>query len=161
MNRWDDAAEDYLKVVELQPDWPEFHNDAVWLLANNPDPRRRDPGRAVSLALKAIELEPDEPAYWNTLGVAQYRAGDWKRATAALEKAHVLKGEDPYDGFFLAMSRWQLGERKEALALYAEALCWMEKYRPNDDQLRRICAEAQELLRVKLESTSMADLKLR
>ena len=36
-----------------------------------------DAALAVRLARKAVEWEPEQSAYWNTLGLAHYRAGDW------------------------------------------------------------------------------------
>jgi tetratricopeptide (TPR) repeat protein len=91
-------------------------------------------------------LEPDEGDYWNTMGVARYRAGDWRGAIAALEKATALHGRTSYDDFFLAMSHWQLGERPEARRLYDQAVQWMEKNRPRNEELRRFRGEAAELL---------------
>src|SRR5262249_12370453 len=107
LSRRQEAAQDYAKLAELRPDWPDYHNDAAWLLATDPDPRRRDGARARALAQQAVKLEPDEEMYWNTLGVAEYRAGDWHRAISALEKSIARQGYNSYDGFFMAMSRWQ------------------------------------------------------
>jgi tetratricopeptide (TPR) repeat protein len=146
LGRWDEAARDYLKVVELRPDWPEYHNNGAWLLATHPDPRRRDAGSALVLARRAVELEPDEGDYWNTMGVARYQAGDCRGAIAALEQAIALHGRTSYDEFFLAMARWRLGERPEARRLYDQAVQWMEKNRPRNEELRRFRGEAAELL---------------
>ena len=88
-------------------------------------PRREVPrcGRAVELAKKAVELAPKQGTFWNTLGVAHYRAGDWKAAVAALEKSEELRnGGDSFDWFFLAMAHWQLGEKDEARKWYDQAV---------------------------------------
>jgi tetratricopeptide (TPR) repeat protein len=143
-----------VKVAELRPDWPEYHNNGAWLLATHPDPRRRDPGRAVALARRAVELDPDEGDYWNTLGVAQYRAGDWNGAIAALEKSVALQGYNSYVGFFLAMARWQRGERDAARRLYDQTVEWMKTAKPNDKELRRFRAEAAVLLQVEERAPS-------
>ncbi len=47
-------------------------NSLAWLLATCPDPRIRDPARAVALARRATELKPKDGGCWNTLGVARY-----------------------------------------------------------------------------------------
>jgi serine/threonine protein kinase/WD40 repeat protein/Flp pilus assembly protein TadD len=144
----DEAARDYVKVAELHPDWPEYQNQGAWLLATHPDPRRRDPGRAVGLARRAVELEPDEGMYWNTLGVALYRAGHWKEAMEALNRSlGLMRGQfESFDAFFLAMAHWQMGDQGEARPWYNRAVQWMEQHRPNDEELRRFRAEASELL---------------
>jgi tetratricopeptide (TPR) repeat protein len=133
----------------LPPDRPDHHNDAAWLLATDPDPQRRDAGRAVALAKRAVELEPEEGMYWNTLGVAEYRVGDWRLAITALNKSVALQGYNSYDGFFLAMARRQLGERLEAVRLYDEAVRWMARERAYDEELRRYRTEAAELLEIR------------
>jgi tetratricopeptide (TPR) repeat protein len=154
LGRPDDALLDYARVVALRPDWSEYLNEAAWPLATHPDPRRRDIGRAVAWARRAVALEPDRGMYQNTLGVALYRAGDWPGAIEALEKSAEFQGRTSYDDFFLAMCRWRLGERPEALRLYDQAVRWMDRHRPGDDELRRFRAEAAELLGISDPSRS-------
>ena len=122
----------------------------AWFLATCPDPKFREPRRAVELSRKAVELASKQGNYWNTLGVAHYRAGDdWKAAVAALEKSRELrKGGDIYDWFFLAMARWKLGDKEEARKWYDRAVNWMDKNKPNDEELRRFRDEAAALLKI-------------
>src|SRR5262249_10923625 len=78
---------------------PSVRNDLAWLLATCPDVKVRDPQRAVALAKKAVELDP-RASYFNTLGAAQYRAGNFTEALAALRKSMDLtKGGDSFDWF--------------------------------------------------------------
>jgi serine/threonine protein kinase/Flp pilus assembly protein TadD len=124
-------------------------NELAWLLATFPDARFRDPDRAVKLALEAVERMPDDGNFWNTLGAAYYRAGNWTEARAALGKSMELRrGGDGFDWFLLAMAHWRLGEKKEARTRYEQAVAWMAKNKANDDELRRFRAEAAELLGV-------------
>jgi serine/threonine protein kinase/WD40 repeat protein/Flp pilus assembly protein TadD len=157
LSRWDEAAGDYARLVDLRPDWPEPYNNAAWMLAAHSDYRRRDIGRAIIWAGKAVELDPDEWMYWNTLGVVRYRAGDWRGAIEALERSVSFQGHNGYDDFFLAMSRWHLGERQEALRLYEQAVQWMQDKRPDEEELRRFRTEASESLRIGEPSRSEAD----
>ena len=86
---------------------------------------------------------------WNTLGVAHYRAGDWKAAVEALEKSMALRsGGDGFDWFFLAMAHWQLGDKPQARSWFNRAVPRMEKMQPKDEELVRIRAEAAALLGV-------------
>jgi serine/threonine protein kinase/Tfp pilus assembly protein PilF len=88
------------------------------------------------------------PAEWNILGVARYRAGDWKAAIEALEKSVALAPDNyvAFNGFFLAMSHWQLGEREAARKSYDQAVAWMDKNAPTDEKLLRCRHEAAVLL---------------
>jgi len=99
------------------------YNNVAWLLATNPDTRLRDPHRAVELAKKAVELAPMQGMFWNTLGAAHYRTGEWKAAIAALEKSIELRsGGDAFDWFFLAMAHWQIGDKDRAQKWYDQAV---------------------------------------
>jgi hypothetical protein len=93
-------------------------------------------------------LAPQDSIYWATLGVAQYRAGDWKAAVAALEKSNALLGDEAlgFNTFFLAMAHWQLGAKEEARKWYDRAVAWMEKKEPKNEELRRFRAEAEKLM---------------
>ena len=152
LNQWDRASADYSKVIELSPKFPLGFNSLAWLLATCPDQKFRDPSRAVELAKKAVELAPKDGSQWNTLGVAQYRAGSRKAASEALNKSMALeKGGNSFDWFFLAMAHWHLGERDQAREWYRQAIGWMKKNQANNEELRRFRAEAEALLEIKNE----------
>ena len=87
-----------------------------------------------------------EGGHWNTLGVALYRAGDLKGTVHALMKSMSLTGDNAQDDFFLAMARWRLGDKIAAQDLYGQAVTWMEKNAPHDQELVRFRAEAEGLL---------------
>jgi tetratricopeptide (TPR) repeat protein len=146
-NKLDEAIAVYRKVLQLEPNRPWAHNDLAWILATRPEAALRDPKQAAALAGRAVGLKPEVGTFWNTLGAARYRAGDWKAAIGALEKSMALsKGGDSFDWFFLAMAHRQLGEQDKARQWYDRAVQWMDKNRPTNEELRRFRAEAAELL---------------
>ena len=72
-------------------------------------------------------MAPTAGSYWNTLGVAHYRAGDWAEAVDALEESMRLRsGGDPYDWLFLAMARRRLGDAEAARRWLDRSLAWIE-----------------------------------
>jgi tetratricopeptide (TPR) repeat protein len=147
LGRWAEALADCSRAVELDPKCAPACNGCAWLLATCPNPRFRDPARAVELAKKAVGLAPKKGSCWNTLGVAHYRARDWRAAVAALEKAMELQRfGTSFDWFPLAVAYWQLGEREKARAWHDKAVQWMDRNNPKDEVLRRFRAEAAELL---------------
>ncbi|MFL5240711.1 MAG: tetratricopeptide repeat protein [Gemmataceae bacterium] len=141
------------QAAEILNDAPKnalFPNNLAWLLATCPELKARNPKRAVEFAKKATELASQEGNYWNTLGVAHYRVGDYKAAIAALEKSIELrKGGDSFDSFFLGMARWQLGEKDQARKCYEQAVQWMDKNQPKNEELIRFRAEAEMLIGIK------------
>src|SRR5262249_27205387 len=126
LGRFEEAQQAYERAVAIQSRVPSiprqdprprmleayYSNNLAWFLATCPDPRFRDSGRAVELAKKTVETDAKNAGFWNTLGVAHYRDGDWKAAVAALEKGMSLRnGGDGTDWYFLAMAHWQLDDQ--------------------------------------------------
>jgi uncharacterized protein HemY len=109
--------------------------------------------RGLELAKKAVEIEPDEPMYRNTLGVALYRNGRWTEAVAALEQS-LAQGEgkhDAFDLFFLAMCHAKVGDTAKAKHCFDQAVKWMEAQKdlPSQhvEELKAIRTEAEAELR--------------
>jgi tetratricopeptide (TPR) repeat protein len=143
----DKASADFSKALQLDPKNAGANNAFAWLLANHPDPKKRDPQRAVQLARQAVERSPANGDYWSTLGAAYYRAGAWKEAVTALEKSIQLrKGANSFQWFFLAMAHHQLGHTEDARKYFDQAVQWMQKHQPEYEELRRFRAEAAALL---------------
>src|SRR5262249_24155019 len=124
--QWDRAIADYSKAIELQdPKDATTLNNLAWLLATCPDSTLHDSKRAVELATKTVDLEPTGNN-WNTLGVAQYRAGNWAAAIEGLNKSMELRqGGDALDWFVLAMAEQQRANNDQARELFDKAVEWM------------------------------------
>jgi Flp pilus assembly protein TadD/Leucine-rich repeat (LRR) protein len=149
LGQWDKALANHTRALELNPKNTEALNNRAWILATCPDAKLRDPKEAVALAKTATELAPQQSTYWTTLGAAQVRAGDGKAAVEALNKAVQMgnpNGGDSFDYFFLAMAHQQLGADQQADEWYDKAVDWMEDNKPQNEELRRIRAEAAALL---------------
>ncbi len=142
------AIASYRHALEVKPEDSVCYNGFAWALVTNPYAPLRDPGEGVRLARKAVELGPRAASHWNTLGVAQYRAGNWDEAVAALTKCVRMEGGDSSDFFFLAMAYWQRGDKDQARQTFDQGVRWMDKNRPTSKELGRFRAEAAELLKV-------------
>jgi tetratricopeptide (TPR) repeat protein len=165
LHQYDKDLADYNKALALEPIRPIIQNNLALLLATCPEAKIRDPKRAAQLAEKAVKALPKDPYVWTTLGIARYRAGDWKGATQALEEALKLlratRGFDREVGrslFFLAMAQQQLGQGQEARQAYDRALAWLETNRKTvqetprlADEVRRSQTEAEQLLKQRPE----------
>jgi serine/threonine protein kinase/Flp pilus assembly protein TadD len=131
----------------------QFHDDAttinnlVWTLITAPDRRAWKGIRVVEWAGQAVERAPANGYFRNTLGVAQYRVGNWQEAITTLEKSMELRqGGDSRDWFFLAMSHRQMGHKRRAREWHSAALHWMHKYGPAEAELLQFRTEAADLL---------------
>jgi len=127
--------------------WCDCANDLAWFLVTAPDLAVRDPTYALSLAVKAAEAHPECSTYWNTLGAVHYRAGDFKAAVTALDRATVLsQGGTAFDHFFLAMAHTRLGNQAQAQHWFAQAMLWTKQHHPGHTELFRLCDEAKSIL---------------
>ncbi|MBI3408960.1 MAG: protein kinase [Planctomycetes bacterium] len=122
-------------------------NQLAWFLATCADKEIVNAPEAVAFARQAVSRQPQTGAFWNTLGVACVRAGDWKGAVESLNKSMALrKGGDAYDWFFLAMAYWRLGDHRQAHEWYAKGAEATETVRPEHEELLDYKAEAQTML---------------
>jgi len=150
LQQWDKAIADYTKAAEMNPSGVQPHHDLAWLLATCPNEKLREPARAVASAKKAVDLAPHAGHLWSTLGIAHYRAGEWKSAIEVLTKSMKLgNGGDSLQWFFVAMAHWKLDRKLEARTWYDQAAAWMDKHAPQREELRRFRAEATKLLGIK------------
>ncbi len=148
IGKYDLALQQFQAALEIDPDSPHLDNNFAWFLANCPDARYSDPQRAVDLAGRAVAAVPEEGTFWNTLGVSYYRAGRWQSAIEALERSSRIFGEAGvgFNAVFLAMAHWQLGHRDEANLQYDAVVRWVRENDVADEELRRFCQEAAQLL---------------
>jgi len=148
-----EAREQYLRTVELcrrtgQLDVSaETMNTCCCILVDCPDETLRDPDLAVALAEKAVTTNPEQAKYWNTLGIAYYRRGDWAKARSSLERSmNQSNGGSPYDWFFLAMACQRLGDVEGARVWRDKSFCWLERQEAKPEDMLRYRAEADALL---------------
>ncbi|MHC4953047.1 MAG: tetratricopeptide repeat protein [Planctomycetota bacterium] len=141
------AIAEYERALALEPEFADSLNNLAWLLATAADPSDRDPERAVNLAMRAVKLAPQASNLWNTLGVARYRADDLSGAVAALRNSMERgNGGNAFDWLFLAMAYARQDRKDVAQRLLDRAVAWTNQHAPDDEELRRFRAEAEELL---------------
>ncbi len=116
-------------------------------LADFPEPRLRDPARALDCARRAVEISPRSTFAWDALGRALYRSGDWSGAIDAMERSMKwAAGGSAFQRFVLAMAWQQQGRPVKAQELYRDAVEWMEKRHGRNADLMRSRAEAESVL---------------
>jgi tetratricopeptide (TPR) repeat protein len=140
-------ADEFPERPEYREGWLDHLNNFAWLLATASDPAVRDPSRAVSWAATAVEQAPECSIYWNTLGVARYRAGNDRGAIEALGRSVELgSGGTSFDHFHLSLALARCGDQAMARTWYHRGVAWMGEHRPRQEALSRLRDEAASLL---------------
>lgn len=154
----DKAAADRDQAIKLEPDDPKTLNNLAWRMIVRTSENTYF--RALQLIQKATQQEPNNPLYLNTLGVAQYRNGQYREALATLEKSLAAsKGEsDAFDLFFLAMCHQHLGDPAKANDCFDRAVAWFDKQKSlpaeHVEELRAFRQEAEGLLKVQPKTSA-------
>ncbi len=120
IDMWAEAEEDLQRALRLSKDDPAVLNylGYSWI----------DQGVNLSQGLemikKAVEQEPDNGAYVDSLGWAYYRLNDFPQALVYLEKASLIEPVDPTITSHLGDVLWQLERKTEARYQWRKALAF-------------------------------------
>jgi len=114
----------------------------------------REAKRAIELARRALELNPEAISAVNSLGIALYRACQYREAIAALERHLAVSPVwgDGLDLYFLAMAHHRQGRRDQARDCFDRAPARVESHKSAlsrwslDFDLNAIAAEAKAVL---------------
>jgi tetratricopeptide (TPR) repeat protein len=118
LGRVDECLKAMKKAVELDPEFSEAINYLAYTYAEE----NLNLKEALTLALKANALKPDNGYYLDTLGWVYFKLGDTAKAYPLLERAAMISGEDPvimeHLGDILSLRE----EYPAALKAYSKAL---------------------------------------
>ena len=117
LGKLDVLEADLRRVIVLRPNDAQAYNALGYTLA---DRTRRLP-EAIALLDKALALAPDDPFILDSVGWAQYRAGNLVRAQDSLERAYKVR-PDPEIAAHLGEVLWARGQRDEAGRLWQSSL---------------------------------------
>jgi hypothetical protein len=133
------------------PDSNRF-NTLSWNVARQPRASEADYRLALRQAEEACRLQPGAGELLNTLGVAQYRAGQYQKAVETLTASDKLQsrqpgGPHPVDLAFLAMAHHRLGQKERAVAQRDRLRQAMKQQDwADDEEARALAQEAEALL---------------
>ena len=117
LDKLDVLEADLRRAIVLRPTDAQAYNALGYTLA---DRTSRLP-EAIALLDKALALSPEDPFILDSVGWAQYRAGNLQRAQEYLERAYKLR-PDPELAAHLGEVLWAKGQREEAGKLWQAGL---------------------------------------
>lgn len=98
------------------------HAAAMNFIAYSLAERGRDLDEAERLVKRAIELQPESGAFYDSLGWVYFRRGDYPRAVESLERAAALDPDEPLISEHLGDAYRRTGKRAQAVEAYRRAL---------------------------------------
>jgi serine/threonine protein kinase/tetratricopeptide (TPR) repeat protein len=145
--RQSESVAAYRQALKQRPDDPMMNNDLAWVLALWPERTGKDIKESLASAVKAVASRPAVGAFWNTLGLARYRAGQWHEAAQAIRRSMQLRnGGDGFDWYLLALAIERLGDHDRAREWFELADRWMAAKHAQDADLHVLRREAQREL---------------
>ncbi len=112
------ALETYERLLELDENSVTALNFIAYTLADE----NRDLQRALDCAVRAVELEPDNPLLRDTLGWTHFRLGSMEEARRELDLAIELGGDNPLILEHLGDALFALGMTDRAVAVWTRTL---------------------------------------
>ena len=106
--------------------------------------------RAITLLQEAVQLQPLEPAFIDSLGWAYYRMGQYWQAMFYLERAVRLAGaQNNHETYYhLGAVYARMGYTRRAAKALANALEYDPQYQPAVEELQRLGWELPQPIRV-------------
>jgi tetratricopeptide (TPR) repeat protein len=141
-----------LRLATQRRDNPVNLNKTSWGIVREPGAASERYRQALRWAEAACRLQPGNGNFLNTLGVAQYRVGQYRDALTTLTQAEPLnakryKGSFPGDPAFLAMAHFQLGQKDQAITALSRLRERMKEPRwAHDAESQAFPREAEALL---------------
>lgn len=149
----ENALAAFERALALSPDDGLVMNEVSWTIVKSSSGKPEQYQRALELAIRVNELQPDQGHQLNTLGVALFRNKKWTDAIAALKRSEELSSNRLtfHNSYFLAMCSWQLGDHQAALEWYEKAAAWKtanpDSVTPFETELQEFHKEAASLLK--------------
>jgi hypothetical protein len=146
------VRQEALALAERWVEYPAILNRVSRAVAGRPGAEPSAYRLAVQRSEIACRLMPFEGSYHTTLGMAQYRLGKYQEALTTLTHADELNqathgGPVPADQAFLAMARYQSGEKDPAQASLNRLHETMQKpSSARDEEAQSLLKEAEALL---------------
>ncbi len=144
-----------LALADRYQEHPQALNNASWNVVRSAGQTPEAYAQALRKAERACEFFPNDGSFLNTLGVAQYRVGQYEEAARTLSRSGQLNTDplgtpNPADLAFLAMAQILLGLNEPARANIASLRELMQQPRWGDDaECRGFVLELEAVAAVK------------
>ena len=141
MKKFDAAETEFRKVLEINPKNASALNYLGYMLADR-NVRVND---AVGYIKEALEIEPNNPAYLDSLGWAYYRTGDLAQAEEYLRRAVDRFSKDPTVHDHLGDVYFKQGNLKDAITHWQSSIKEWENASPSERDATEVAKVQKKL----------------
>jgi tetratricopeptide (TPR) repeat protein len=134
--RFDLAKKHYNAALDINPDFYPAANNLAYLLAE----RGGNLNKALSLAQRAKEMQPDDPNVMDTLGLVYYKKGLYDSAVDELADSVKENPDNAVVHFHLGLAYYKRGDKDLAKTELETALKLDDKF-DGADEARKILSE--------------------
>jgi tetratricopeptide (TPR) repeat protein len=134
-------------------------NGDAWDIVKLPDSSLEQVKRALRDAKVCAQHEPKDGPILNTLGVAQYRGGDYEDAINQLAQAAALQPTEVTNPIFESMAKYKLEKHDEAKEILERARSLQKDIGKPDVETSAFFKEAEDLIEVNPAAKSPTDAK--
>lgn len=153
MNRVDKAEVEFRKVLKVDPDNAGAMNYIGYMLADR-DQRLQE---ALNIILQALEREPGNGAYLDSVGWAYLKLGRYEEAEKSLRRAVDKTPRDPTVHDHLAEALWKEGKVGEAVAQWQISLKEWDTSSPAEMRPEEVAGVKSKLETAKLRLSREAN----
>ncbi|HTD30095.1 MAG TPA: tetratricopeptide repeat protein, partial [Steroidobacteraceae bacterium] len=125
LGRYADAAQMFSRATELAAQdhrvWGNLA-DALWQIDSRRAEAQGDYRRAILLAQKSLQVNPNDGISWMQLAYYSVRAGDTEHVARYASRALELDGADEYVHYYAALVALETGDTAGALASLSRAV---------------------------------------
>lgn len=126
--QFDEAEREFRKVLAVSPENPGALNYLGYMLAD----RNVRVAEAEKMIVKALEQDPNNGAYLDSLGWAQYRLGKYDEALTTLQRSAALVQKDSTIHDHLGDVYFKMNKLKEAIAAWQQSIKEWEAGAPSE-----------------------------
>ena len=132
--RWAQAEELFQRALKENPKAADAWNNLAWMAVE----RHGDLDDAVAWGWKAIDLQPGNAGYHDTLGWVYRARGELTRAAAQFSKAATLDPKDPVIQYHLGLVYSEQESPEKAKAAFQNALSLQQEFEGFEDARKRL-----------------------
>lgn len=151
MNKPAEAEKDLRAILAVDPNNANALNALGFTLANQPSRIKE----ALPFLQKALSLNPENPAFLDSMGWLMYKMGKTQEAITMLDKAYKISGDSEIAAH-LGEVLWNSGKKEAAKEVWTKALASAQDSKSIQETLTRLKVPLADIQPTKAKATKVS-----